>query len=218
LVGCPLCCCSPLAGLKGGVDQPRVLKIVFGLAVGLCLRYTTYYHLVPRVLLPLFPYCPSSGLWRPNNKEWGKYPCHRRIWRYPSRLDARLSRRFYKVITIMPPSFFCPTGLVPKPVSLLPKHSSYPRDMLLQKMTYKLKLGALWMLGTFLSISFAFRQLVLFTVTFQPELSRSATSDFRGVEMIFHSICKSKTQFNRIDSNPGGPSHLTVDANLMVTC
>jgi hypothetical protein len=51
----------------------------------------------------------------------------------------------------------------------------------MQLQTNKLKFGALWMLGTFLSIAFAFRHLVLFTVTFQPELSSSATSDFRGV-------------------------------------
>jgi len=107
LVGCPLCCCSPLAGLKGGVDQPRVLKIVFGLAVGLCLRYTTYYHLVPRVLLPLFPYCPSSGFVGAEQEGMGvNTPATVSFGATPSRLDARLSGRFYKVITKMPPSFF----------------------------------------------------------------------------------------------------------------
>ncbi len=151
---------------------------MFGLAVGLCLRYTTYYHLVPRVLLPLFPYCPSSGFVAAEQQGMGvNTPATVAFGATPSRLDARLSGRFYKVITKMPPSFFARQDWC---LNLSPsKLSRYPRYMQLQ--TNKLKFGALWMLGTFLSIAFAFRHLVLFTVTFQPELSSSATSDFRGV-------------------------------------
>jgi len=46
------------------------------------------------------------------------------------------------------------------------------------------------------------------TITFQPELSSSATSDFRGVEMIFHSNHNSIAKKQIQGGTPSSHGHL----------